>query len=208
MQVIVLATEEQKAELAENKGGITWIDDVSALAAYSTADAVIDLQFEPTSERISILAQMLPKPVIINSVAHTLQETHPHFIRTNGWHTFLSSPVWEAACPDEERRQKAAAAFQFLGKKPEWLPDTPGFVTARVVSMIVNEAYLALEEGVSTKDEMNTAMKLGTAYPYGPFEWASKIGVQNIVHLLEQLAKQNTRYTPAPLLRQETEPAT
>lgn len=208
MQVIVLATEEQMAEFAGNKGGITWIDDVSALVGYSSADALIDLQFEPTSERISILAQMLPKPVIVNSVAHTLQDTHPHFIRINGWHTFLSSPVWEAACLDEEGQQKAAAVFHFLGKKPEWLSDTPGFVTARVVSMIVNEAYLALEEGVSTMEEMNTAMKLGTAYPYGPFEWALKIGVQNIVHLLQRLAQQNTRYTPAPLLKRETEPAT
>lgn len=208
MQVIVLATEEQKAEFAGNKGDITWIDDLSALAGYSSADALIDLQFEPTSERISTLAQMLPKPVIVNSVAHTLQDTHPHFIRINGWHTFLSSPVWEAACRDEEKRQKAEAVFHFLGKKVEWLPDSPGFVTARVVSMIINEAYLALEEGVSTKAEMNTAMKLGTAYPFGPFEWVEKIGPQNVVHLLQMLAQQNTRYTPAPLLRKETEPAT
>lgn len=208
MQVIVLATEEQKAQFAENKGGITWINDASALAGYSSADALIDLQFEPTNERMAILAAMLPKPVIINSVAHTLQDTHPDFIRINGWNTFLSAPIWEAACRDEQKRQKAEVVFHFLGKNVEWLPDSPGFVTARVVSMIINEAYLALEEGVSTKDEMNTAMKLGTAYPYGPFEWASKIGVQNIVHLLQLLAQQNTRYTPAPLLRQETEPAT
>jgi 3-hydroxybutyryl-CoA dehydrogenase len=204
MQVIVLATEEQRAQFAENIGGITWINDASALAGYSSADAFIDLQFEPVSERVSTLALMLPKPVIINSVVHTLQDTHPDFIRINGWNTFLSSPVWEAACRDEEKRQKAEAVFHFLGKKVEWLPDSPGFVTARVVSMIINEAYLALEEGVSTKAEMNTAMKLGTAYPFGPFEWVEKIGRKNVVHLLQMLARKNSRYTPAGWLVNET----
>ena len=42
--------------------------------------------------------------------------------------------------------------------------------------MIINEAFLALQEGVSTKEEINTAMKLGTNYPLGPFEWVEKIG--------------------------------
>ncbi|MBB1287092.1 hypothetical protein HRH25_22115 [Flavisolibacter sp. BT320] len=205
MQVIVLATEEQKVQFPGKKSDIIWVDDFSAFATYASADAFIDLQFVPTEKRIAVLARLLPKPVIINSIAHTLNDAHPDFIRINAWNAFLSSPVWEAACLEEERQQKADAVFRFLGKRPEWLPDTPGFVTARVVSMIVNEAYLALEEGVSTKEEINTAMKLGTAYPYGPFEWAEKIGVQNIVQLLLMLARQNSRYTPARLLVQEIE---
>ena len=49
-------------------------------------------------------------------------------------------------------------------------PDIPGFISARVVSMIINEAYFALEEEVSSKEEIDTAMKLGTNYPYGPFD--------------------------------------
>ena len=89
----------------------------------------------------------------------------------------------------------------------EWLPDAPGFVSARVISMIINEAFFALEEGVSTPQEIDTAMKLGTAYSYGPFEWSNKIGLQNIVNLLTALSHQNSSYTPNSLLLQETDKA-
>jgi 3-hydroxybutyryl-CoA dehydrogenase len=69
------------------------------------------------------------------------------------------------------------------------------------------QAFIALGEGVSTIEEINTAMKLGTAYPYGPFEWVEKIGVQNIVTLLHKLSKTQFRYTPSELLVQETNKA-
>jgi len=66
--------------------------------------------------------------------------------------------------------------------------------------MIVNEAYFALEDKVSTPTEIDTAMKLGTNYPYGPFEWSEKIGLKNIYLLLQKLSKQDSRYTPCNLL--------
>jgi 3-hydroxybutyryl-CoA dehydrogenase len=69
--------------------------------------------------------------------------------------------------------------------------------------MIINEAYLALGEEVSTIPEIDTAMKLGTNYPNGPFEWCDLIGAANVSALLEKLSQQNTRYTPAPLLKQK-----
>jgi 3-hydroxybutyryl-CoA dehydrogenase len=74
------------------------------------------------------------------------------------------------------------------------VPDEIGFITPRVVSMIINEAFIALKEGVSTKGEIDTAMKLGTNYPYGPFEWAEKIGVEKIKSLLDKLSMQEKRY--------------
>ena len=111
----------------------------------------------------------------------------------------------EGACKNEEHKQKAEAVFSFFNKRIEWLPDEPGFITARVVCMIINEAYMALEESVSTKEEINTAMKLGTNYPYGPFEWAEKIGVQNVARLLQKLSEKQARYKPAGLLAQNTD---
>jgi 3-hydroxybutyryl-CoA dehydrogenase len=69
--------------------------------------------------------------------------------------------------------------------------------------MIINEAYFALEENVSTKEEIDIAMKLGTNYPYGPFEWAKKIGLKNVVRLLTELSLSEKRYQPAGLLLKE-----
>jgi 3-hydroxybutyryl-CoA dehydrogenase len=65
-----------------------------------------------------------------------------------------------------------------------------------VVSMIINEAFIALGENVSTREEIDTAMKLGTNYPYGPFEWAELIGVENIISLLNKLSEKDNHYQP------------
>ena len=62
---------------------------------------------------------------------------------------------------------------------------------------------MALNEGVSTKEEVDTAMKLGTNYPYGPFEWAQNIGLRNVVDLLQKLSLAQPRYEPAVLLVEE-----
>jgi len=78
--------------------------------------------------------------------------------------------------------------------------DEPGLISARIIAMIINEAYFANAENVSTEKEIDTAMKLGTNYPYGPFEWADKIGVKNIYVLLEKLSINDPRYHPSALL--------
>ena len=69
--------------------------------------------------------------------------------------------------------------------------------------MIINEAYFAKGEYVSTEKEIDIAMKLGTNYPHGPFEWATIIGIKNIYELLKTLSEPDTRYKPSPLLEQE-----
>ena len=205
MQVVVLAKESQKAELAvQNADGLVWVEDEQDFLQHAGAGAFLDLCYINTPERNAFLSRLLPALVVVNSVTDTLRQTHASFVRINGWDSFLSSPVIEASCLDESRKAGAENVFSQLGKTVEWLPDEPGFVTPRIVSMIVNEAYLALGEGVSTGEEIDTAMKLGTAYPYGPFEWAKKIGLQNIVNLLQALCKKQPRYTPAEWLVQET----
>ena len=83
--------------------------------------------------------------------------------------------------------------------------DDYGFIAARIIAMIINEAYYALEENVSTKEQIDIAMKLGTNYPYGPFEWSEKIGIEKIYLLLEKLSVQNKRYTIAGSLKTTAE---
>ena len=205
MQIVVLADALQKEELLNGATvfNVVWVEDAQDFLQNKDADAFIDLKFSNSNERKAVLKQLLPKLVVVNSVVDTLSEIAQSFVRINGWRTFLSSTIIEAATTDEEYKQKTEKAFAAFSKNIEWLPDDPGFITPRVVSMIINEAFISLSEGVSTKEEINTAMKLGTAYPYGPFEWAEKIGVQNIVTLLQKLSASQSRYTPAELLVQE-----
>ena len=81
--------------------------------------------------------------------------------------------------------------------------DEPGLVSAKIIAMIINEAYFALGDDVSSKTAIDIAMKLGTNYPYGPFEWSEKIGIHNIYLLLKKLSLMDTRYQPAPILLTE-----
>jgi 3-hydroxybutyryl-CoA dehydrogenase len=90
-----------------------------------------------------------------------------------------------------------------LGRQAEWVADTEGMLSVRVIASIINEAWFALEEGISTPEEIDTAMKMGTNYPLGPFEWGRKIGLNKLVHLLDRLAMKQERYSPCPLLKKE-----
>jgi 3-hydroxybutyryl-CoA dehydrogenase len=196
MQVVVLTSEDLKEELLKDvpslNEDVIWVETLSELEQYTNADAFVDLLFE--KPHIAALQALLPRPVLINSVEETLSETCPSFIRFNGWPTFLRSSVVEASSLIDGNRKKAEEVFFLFHKKPEWLPDQIGFITPRVVSMIINEAFISWKEGVSTKDDIDTAMKLGTNYPYGPFEWAEKIGSKRINALLEKLSRERTQY--------------
>jgi 3-hydroxybutyryl-CoA dehydrogenase len=207
MRISLLTNTEQKEELLtgtqDGLAELVWVTAPGALAGVTGTDACIDLLFDGTGERIRLLSQLQTQTIIINAVVNPLNESTRDFIRINGWNTFLKRSVIEASAKDGPLKEKAEQVFSSLGKKTEWLPDLAGFISPRVVASVINEAFFALEEGVSTREEIDIAMKLGTNYPYGPFEWCTKIGVKNIFMLLNQLAKDQERYKPAALLTRE-----
>ncbi len=204
MKAVVITNEALKAELlAQNESAAKDLVWQSAPAPVVGADYYVDLLFEPSPARIRQLNGLAPATIIVNAVATPLQELPGHFIRINGWPTFLKREWVEAVANDPQAKKQATGFFDVIGKKPAWVPDQPGLVAARVVCMLINEAYFALEEQVSTKEEINTAMKLGTNYPYGPFEWAEQVGLEKICGLLEKMSLTDPRYAPAPWLKKE-----
>jgi 3-hydroxybutyryl-CoA dehydrogenase len=203
MKIAVIADADGKEELLAQgmpEGvDLCWQEEPVPVAG---ADGYIDLLFHPAEERINKLAALLPATVIVNAVNSTTAELPQGFTRINGWKTFLKRSLVEATAKEGDRAA-AERIISAFNKTIEWVPDSRGFITARVISMIINEAWFALEEKVSTKEEIDTAMKLGTNYPYGPFEWGEKIGLKNIVELLNMLAQTNSRYKPAALLEKQ-----
>jgi len=202
MILAVLASDLQKEEMAASaffrKHEVLYSENIS-LWSNHIADAFIDLSFETSPERIEKLGKLLPKPVLVNSVTDTLDRIHPDFIRVNGWHGFLKGNCLEASA-NSEMQIKAAALF---GEEMVFVKDLPGFISARIVAMIINEAYFTWEAGTSTKAEIDIAMKLGTGYPFGPFEWAGLIGIERVKKLLERLAEGNPIYQSSQSLRLE-----
>jgi 3-hydroxybutyryl-CoA dehydrogenase len=205
MLIAVVANDLLKQELMAQglraDATIAWIDQPIPI---ENVDAYIDLLFEPTTARIQSWNMASNIPVIVNAVQTASLLLPQNFIRINAWPGFLQRSITEAYAPTKHQ-QKAEAILAIFNKKIEWTPDVPGFIAARVISMIINEAYFTLSENVSTKEEIDIAMKLGTNYPMGPFEWSQQIGLHNIYTLLTELAKTNTRYQPAALLQTEAQ---
>jgi 3-hydroxybutyryl-CoA dehydrogenase len=99
--------------------------------------------------------------------------------------------------------QRAEEFFKMLGKETVQVKDTAGLTFPRILSLIVNEAARALEEGVASAEEIDIAMRLGVNYPQGPLKWADQAGLDEVLAVLEGLQRETgeDRYRPAPLLR-------
>ena len=93
--------------------------------------------------------------------------------------------------------------FKLLGKETIRVKDSAGLTFPRILSLIINEAARALEEGVASAEEIDIAMKLGVNYPLGPLRWADQIGLDEVLAVLEGLGREtgDDRYRPAPLLK-------
>lgn len=80
-----------------------------------------------------------------------------------------------------------------------------GLVSPRVIFMIINEAYYTLQEGTASREDIDKGMKLGTAYPNGPFEWSKTIGINNILETLQAVYEdtKDERYRICSLLKTE-----
>ncbi len=90
-----------------------------------------------------------------------------------------------------------------LGKTVVTSRDTPGFVTTRALAVLVNEAAWMLYEGTATKEDIDTAYKLGFHHPMGPFELVDLVGIDTAVAILDVLwdGFRDSRYRACPLLR-------
>lgn len=177
-----------------------WIRELSELGTHRDVSLYIDLDFTMDMERSGQLSRLLPIPVMVNSVVYTLREIGQPFIRINAWPGFLERDIHELVVIDKEVSGRIAELYEQLGWQYRFVPDIAGMISGRILATIINEAYYTLQEEISTRPEIDTAMKLGTNYPFGPFEWSERIGPSNIYHLLSVLKEKDSRYTPAQAL--------
>ena len=197
MKIAILCNEDFSLYIKSLSTSIDWIttNHISEWNDFSDADGYFNLNENAWNENYS----HIKKPVFINAVSNTLKESN-HFsnvVRMNGWNGFIQRNLWEVA---GDISQQHIDILNAINKSFTITPDEPGFIAPRILSMIINEAYFAKEQNVSTEAEIDTAMKLGTNYPKGPFEWKEEIGISNILMLLENLSKSDIRYNPSQLL--------
>lgn len=103
---------------------------------------------------------------------------------------------------DTVRRAKDLA--EKLGKTPVEARDFSGFIANRIAMPMLNEAMYVLMEGVSDKESIDKAMKLGYNHSMGPLELIDLIGLDTVLSILDALYEEfgDPKYRPCPLLKQ------
>jgi 3-hydroxybutyryl-CoA dehydrogenase len=96
-----------------------------------------------------------------------------------------------------------AALLARGGIQTHHVRDLPGLVLARILAVIANEAWETSHHGVATRPDIDLAMRLGTNYPVGPFEWTERWSAGAVVELLDTLweAYHDPRYRVSQALR-------
>ncbi len=100
--------------------------------------------------------------------------------------------------------KNAESILDSLGFNYSVVPDRTGLVFPRIISMIINEAVQVYSEKTATKEDIDTALKLGTNYPFGPLEWADRLGIELVYNILTALQRDfgEDRYRPHPAMKE------
>ena len=151
--------------------------------------------------------------VLLNTAKITLTELtfhNRHKIKAkifgfNGMPTFLNRALFEVSCIEPSDVSALTQLCEQLKTKFIRVDDRVGLVTPRVICMIINEAYYTVQEGTASREDVDLAMKLGTNYPFGPFEWSKRIGLRHVYEVLEAVYEdtKDERYKICPLLKKE-----
>jgi 3-hydroxyacyl-CoA dehydrogenase len=92
---------------------------------------------------------------------------------------------------------------QRLGKTPVKCKDSHGFIVNRLLVPYLADAMRMADSQLATMQDIDTAMRLGTGYPMGPFELMDYIGLDTMKFILDgwhQRMPQDHRFTPCPEL--------
>ncbi|MDI9320980.1 MAG: 3-hydroxybutyryl-CoA dehydrogenase [Phycisphaerales bacterium] len=204
-------TEEAKATALAN---INTYTDMAA--SVKDADLVVEAATENIDLKIKIfqqLDQLSPEKTILasNTSSISLTRIASHTKRPGkviGMHFMNPVPVMKLVeiingyATDQEVTDIIRELSTFIGKVPCVVNDFPGFISNRILMPLINEAILALQEGVASIEDIDTIMKLGMAHPMGPLQLADFIGLDTCFSIMNVLHMGfgNQKYAPATLL--------
>ncbi len=204
--------KELQEKLGDKANNLTQIDDLDLISDnVNDYDLIFDLKFDDHQDRLKYYAHLKNKPVIVGAVKQQLAKAQFHFKREiecnligmNTLPGFINRSLVEVSLLDSNQTNELEELMKNLGWDFKLVQDRVGMVTPRVIFMIINEACYTLQEGTADMKDIDTSMKLGTNYPFGPFEWADNIGIKHVYETLEAMYADthDERYKVCPLLK-------
>ncbi len=108
--------------------------------------------------------------------------------------TILTSPTTVATVRE---------VVEKMGKTPIMANDTPGFIVNRLLVPYIIDAIRAYEQGLGSREDIDTGMKLGAGHPMGPLELADYIGLDTMLYVAQIMYDEfgDARFAPPPLLK-------
>ncbi len=207
-----IRTEELKNKLSSVSCEWVVIDDTNlSQIDLEPFDIIFDLDFDDHPHQLKYYAPLKNKPVFLSAVKTQLarvvhdygRKPECHLYGINAIPGFLNRSLLEVSAYDKATLSFLDDTLQKLQVKYQLVDDRVGMVTPRIIFMIINEACFTVQEGTANMRDIDTSMKLGTNYPFGPFEWADKIGIKHVYETLEALYQDthDERYKICPLLK-------
>lgn len=213
MNILITGGEQRINELKEKlpkEANIAIAGDIKGIELIKH-DFIFDLNFDDDAGNLQYYASLKDRPVIVGAVKKQLVSVASRFrekincrlIGMNTLPTFIHRSKVECSLLNQEGKKTVEIIGQKLGWEILVVQDRVGMVTPRVVFMIINEACYTLQEGTAKIQDIDLGMKLGTNYPYGPFEWADKIGIKDVYETLSAIYEDtgDERYKICPLLK-------
>lgn len=206
-----LTQEDHDAALGLIKGTTDYAD-------FGECDLVIEAVPENVELKKKVFAtidEIVPPHAIIASNTSSISLT-TLAAATNrpdqviGLHFFNPVPVMKlleivkALQTSEETFARAQAFGEGLGKTIVVAEkDNPGFIVNLLFIPYGMNAIRALEEGVATKEDFDTGMKLGMGHPMGPFELMDFVGLDTMLNIADAMLAEtgDSRYAAPPMLR-------
>jgi 3-hydroxybutyryl-CoA dehydrogenase len=184
----------------------------------SNADLVVEAATENSEIKKSIFTQLdqyAPAHCILASNTSSISITQlanatQRPSQVIGMHFMNPVPVMKLVeiingqATSEATTEAIVTLTKTIDKIPCVVKDFPGFIANRILMPMINEAIIALSEGVSDAATIDQIMKLGMAHPMGPLQLADYIGLdvcRNIMVIMQE-GFQNDKYAPSPLLVQ------
>ena len=189
----------------------------TALSDLRDCDLVIEAVVENLDEKRKVFSELdrVCKPATIfasntSSISITAQAAATKRMdRFIGLHFMNPVPIMklvEIVRPEitsAETYAEAKAFAESLGKVVVTAKDTPGFIVNLLLVPYICEAVRALEHGLATKEDIDTAMELGCNMPMGPIKLLDFVGLDTTLSIMDVLFSEfrDPRYAAPPLLR-------